>query len=649
MLKKWKTIITVTIILINTDLSFAQQLNGLSYNHAITKAISEGDKSYQKQIIAPITFGSGFFEDFSSYHYKMFPKNDHWIDRYAFINSTFADSMISLGVATLDAFDEKGYPYYSFDSASVISADVLTSQPFIFSETPKNRVYFSFFYQAGGKGDSPEGIINDIPDVEGKDSLLLEFYSVNDTNWNRVFYTLDNTDNHVFKQVVVPVDTSYLHNGFQFRFRNYVSMPTHYQEGEDFGKFTNADQWHVDYIQMREADSASMYVLNDITIAKPLMPTLIEYTSVPWTHFMLAQSSQGGMRREIPFSVWNFNPNNGAPVHFHRHFTVENMTIDDITSERDFENALAPFEFQTYLDNFSTGLNYVEEDSMAVIEITGYVQPDVEVIQPLMNDTVKRTEVYHDQYAYDDGTAEFGYGLNSDEEFARIAQRYNVYRRADDPDLLRGVLVYFCKSVDSATYDYSYSISIRKEDGDKPASQNLYTSDTLTPDYSANINQFTRIEIDPPLPLSEPFYVVINQISGYLNIGYDINEQHQQNIFVYTQQQWSTPYSIRPGSLMIRPSFGKYTMPTETPEPVQNTFTFTIYPNPVSDIINFKFAEDLQKTYKVQIFNIMGVQLINTEINELSLSVSILSPGVYFTVISTPDNRFRQTAKFIKE
>jgi hypothetical protein len=45
----------------------------------------------------------------------------------------------------------------------------------------------------------------------------------------------------------------------------------------------------------------------------------------------------------------------------------------------------------------------------------------------------------------------------------------------------------------------------------------------------------------------------------------------------------------------------------------------------------------------------MGVQLINTEINELSLSVSNLSPGVYFTVISTPDNRFRQTAKFIKE
>jgi hypothetical protein len=650
MLKKWKTIVTIILILTKITASFGQELNGLSYNHAITKAISEGDKGYLKSSLRPISFNTEFFEDFSSYYYSVFPRNDHFTDRYAFINSAYPDSMISMGVATLDAYNEKGYPYYSLASGKVVPSDSLTSQPFNFAALPSGKVYFSFFYEPGGKGDPPEGIINDIPDVLGEDSLILEFYSVQDTLWKRAYYTLDNSDTHKFKQVVVRVDSILLQDGFRFRFRNYTSMPSNYQEGQDLGMFSNADQWHIDYIQMRVADSASMYILRDITVAKALLPSLKEYTSVPWQHYTLAQSSTGGVRGNIPFLVRNFDPNYGNSVHFHRHFKVVNLTREETTSERDMENSQAPFESLEYQDNFSTGINYIEEDSLARIEITGYIEPDVEVIQPLVNDTVKRIEVYYDHYAYDDGTAEFGFGINGEsEEFARFAQHYRVFHRGDTPDSLHAILIYFSKSMDSATLNYTYSVSIRNDNGSIPSSENLFTSDTLSPDYSSRLNEFTRIEIDPPIPVSESFYVVINQIDGYLNIGYDINNDNLNKILVYTNQVWTNPYTMKPGSLMIRPSFGKYTLPTEIEEKPLNAEKFSIYPNPASDFLNFNFSENSPGVHEVQIFNIMGARLIHSTTDDRSIPVSSLNPGVYFVVITSPDSNFRQTAKFIKE
>jgi hypothetical protein len=226
MLKQWKTIITIAIILTNITSSFGQKLSGLPYNHAITNAISGGDKGYRKSTIDTINVDTEFFDDFSTYHYSVFPRNNHWVDRYAYINSTYADSMISLGVATLDAFNENGYPYYSIHSSKAVPSDTLTSQPFKFLNTLKDTTYFSFFYQAGGKGDLPEGLINDIPGEEGKDSLLVDFFSVEENQWNKVFYTLDNTDTHLFKHVVLKVDSIYLEDGFKFRFRNYTSLPS---------------------------------------------------------------------------------------------------------------------------------------------------------------------------------------------------------------------------------------------------------------------------------------------------------------------------------------------------------------------------------------------------------------------------------------
>jgi len=648
MQKLLKKIITITILLTNLTLSFGQRLNGLSYNHAIINAIQSGNKSIDKAAIEPIDFDSIFFDDFSDYHYAVFPKKEHWADRYAYINSTYPDSMISLGVATLDAFDQYGYPYYTVENP-IAASDTLTSQPFNFKETPDKDVYFSFFYQAGGKGDLPEGIANDDPDIMAKDTLILEFFSVDSSRWDPAFSTLDNTDSCNFRQVILKVDNSYLKDGFKFRFRNYTSMTGNYQQGEDMGKFSNADQWHIDYIVMKEVNGPSdLETLRDITIVKPLLPSLTGYTTVPWSHLNTVQMALESI--EMPITIRNFDPNNGASFNVVRFFKTIDLTHNEYLLNRDFSNLFDPYRQITFRDTLISNIFYNDDDTIGRFERIGFIQPDIGIVQPYINDTVKRMEIYYDQYAYDDGSAEFGFGIGGDnEDNIRVAQRFRTYHKNSGPDsLLRGVLIYFGKSVDSSTIDYAYSISIRAADQNKPSAEVLYSSGEYTPDYSVKMNEFTRIEIDPPLPVPEDFFVVVNQISGYLNIGYDINNDNLDKIYVYSNQTWTQPYSLQKGSLMIRPSFGKYSLPTRLPLPASENSKLEVYPNPATDMLYFK-SDPQTKKYDIKVYNIMGVMLLNTETDLPSIEVSSLNPGIYLLVVTSSDNTGKKIAKFIKE
>ena len=313
MSKILKTIHIITIILISLPLLKGQEIKRLGYNHAILNARAEGKVPHQKSTITPIQYTDSFFEDFSDYRGSVFPKNNHFTDPYAYINSTWADSMISLGVATLDAYDQNGYPWYSLDSG-LVHSDTLSSQPFDFVGTPPDTLFFSFFYQAGGKGDLPEGIISEIPGENGEDALMVDFYNPSTEKWTQVFYTIDNTKPHQFNKVEIPLADSLRQDGFRFRFRNYTSLQSDVGNG-DPGMLENDDMWHIDYIRlMSEPSDADTHQLGDLTITRPLLPSLKEYTSVPWTHFSLAQSTIE--RRTVPLTVQDWGANNGNSLSF---------------------------------------------------------------------------------------------------------------------------------------------------------------------------------------------------------------------------------------------------------------------------------------------------------------------------------------------
>lgn len=653
-----KRTITIWIILLSFVEIQAQRITSLGYNHAIQNALEEKKPTITPKALeeAVIQFDTEFFEDFSNYHYEVFPRTDRWEDRYAFINSTYPDSMISLGVATLDALDANGLPWYE-DVNKPIASDTLTSGSFNFSSEINEPVYFSFFYQPGGKGDIPEGIdTTGGQRGNGKDSLLLDFFHPDSLEWYNVFYTLDNRTPHNFKQVILRVDEPYLKNGFQFRFRNYTSAELNNVQGQDLGKIANNDHWHIDYIWMKTAsDSTELSRINDITVVKPLLPTLISYTAVPWHHFFSAQVL--AERTTIPFSFIARYPGRSSTdiIQSRRFYRTYNLKNNERLRDINYNNELNPNIWYDFADNFTSGFEYNPTDDIGQFEVEAFLKVESED-QRVGNDTVRRKETYYDHYAYDDGSAEYSFGLSGEtQNMNRIAQRFRVYRRSDNPDSLRAILIYFAKAIDSSSADALFRLSIRKNDGPIPAKDELYSSedDLNFPDYSRGLNGFTRIEIDPPVSIADTFFVVIEQINGYVGIGYDINHNSSENIFTYTltnaNYSWTNNSTLRKGSLMIRPSFSEHDIITPAEEIRTETSEGRVYPNPATTELNFTAFIPDNSIYQIKIFNTMGALVMNKRTEQTYIDISSLNKGMYILILSDTSGRNQKTIKFIKE
>jgi hypothetical protein len=277
-MKILKTILILTIIISNVFSVAAQELRSLDYNPSILKA-SEGSKTIKSRLknadqVIPDSI-EYFFEDFSDYNNSIYPSLTNWTDQSAYINSTYADSMISIGVATLDAYDKYGFPYEN-DFGPSMPSDTLTSISINLSGPISKSVFLSFFYEAGGKGDMPET----------DDSLLLDFYNAKNSVWYNRWGIPGGTQQHTFTQVILQVADSFFVNGFRFRFRNLSSIFSNVAN-----KQSNADQWNLDYIQLKQADiSDSMKNLNDVAISKLLLPYHTDYTTLPWRHYSLQRS-----------------------------------------------------------------------------------------------------------------------------------------------------------------------------------------------------------------------------------------------------------------------------------------------------------------------------------------------------------------------
>ena len=675
-MKMLRKILILKIILISILPSYGQVIRNLGFNHAVVKARKESKVFFEKSIASDtIFFEDEFFEDFSSYHYEVFPRPDVWTDQSAFINSTYADTMISLGVATLDAYNKEGYPYYN--SVSKLSGgDTLSSQFFSFNGSSADALLFSFFYQCGGKVSEPDDIdslfvdflvpynliktdtfkidsiiYEPIVDTVEVDSIVIDTIYI-DSVWTQVHSIGGGEQMHRFKQVILPIDSFYMNNGFRFRFRNTVSLSMDNIMGQDLGKFSNADQWHIDYIQIKpytESDSIELTKINDMCMIEPLRPSLTEYTTVPYHHYGYAREIK---RKTIPISYKTTFPDNTNVISLVRHYHSYDLLEDKTLNYLFYDENISPNSFFNDDEYFDPLFSYVEDDTIGIIELTAVIEAQA-IDQKLVNDTAKRKEVYHDHYAYDDGTAELGLGIAGEQQsLNKIAVRFKIYKPSNDPDTLRAILIYFNKSIDDYTSTSEFRISIRKNDSENPeipASDTLYTSKGYFPDYNTKLNEFTRIELDRPIPLTDTFFVVIEQLDSYLNIGYDINNNTLNKIYFYTGYSWEQSTSLPTGSLMIRPSFGKF---TSNPNPVKNIEkpdNLSLFPNPTSDLLYFELGDNQPIHCNVRVYNIMGVMLMNFISENNAINVSSLEKGIYIIQITSTDNKESVTSKFIKE
>jgi hypothetical protein len=259
-------------------------------------------------------------------------------------------------------------------------------------------------------------------------------------------------------------------------------------------------------------------------------------------------------------------------------------------------------------------------------------------------------EVYYNDYAYDDGSAEFGFGISGENQGSiQIANRFRILSL--EPDTLKAVKIYFNKTLNNSTADIAFKICVWKNDGEKPGELIYESSNTYSPD-TTKVFGFTRFNLETPVLVSDTIFVGTEQsVTRFINIGYDVNFNSLKNIYVKTSlADWYNPYSLDPaGSLMIRPSFSNYDYPPTAMKDIKIVSAVNVYPNPARDFIYIDNPNEAgSEMMNYTVVNTIGVTLINTFTNSGAINISELNKGLYFLIVTSPDRKYRSTVKFLK-
>jgi hypothetical protein len=346
----------------------------------------------QKQ--ASDTLQLPFIDDFS--YRSFYPYTSLWTNRQVYVNNDYPISKISYGVATFDGIDSIGKPYRVGNTGPTAGgADTLTSKPINISTLGVgDSVYFSFSYEPMGLGDYPD---------KG-DSLMLEF-SLDDTTWVKV-WAVDGFDvrpvDPQFTQIFVLLDDLfYFRNDFRFRFRNRATITG------------NNDHWHLDYVFMDANRSLTDTVLRDITVLEEPTNFLKNFTMMPWNQFSGYEASETQTDVTLCYRN-NFAASSSIDFRYQAFSQINGGALSQLFASPQYNfNALPQadscftFGAADYLTPLQS-IPAVDNDSVKVTLKT-FVTNIGDISRN--NDTVYNEVEFYNLLAYDDGTAEKGYGL----------------------------------------------------------------------------------------------------------------------------------------------------------------------------------------------------------------------------------------------
>jgi hypothetical protein len=585
--------------------------------------IPEIQKEYKGSMELP------FFDDFS--RGLRFPSSDIWRGRDVFVNTTYAINSKTLGVATFDAINSKGQIHYNA-SVTPFSADTLTSLSINLNYPADTTVYFSFYFQPQGYGNQP--------DI--KDSLLLEFYDMGNDTWvgawaawvdfsakklyqnnkllNKSLIKQSDTLNRTFFLVHFPIlDDRFLNDGFKFRFRNFASISPN---SDIPGLRSNSDHWHIDMVYLNRNRAYNDTIVNDVSYSKPLRSILKNYESMPWTHFTSAARSA---ELTDPLGITIQYQNLGPMVwNVGRRFTLHNHSNGSITQITGGAENINPFQKISFTRNYIYDFVSAWADS-AKFTYSSYLITDInpETEHLRWNDTIRFEQSFKNYYAYDDGSAESGYGVYGEgSQNGRVALRFNSYKA----DKLAGVYMYFNRTFEDANEKY-FKIAVWNEINGKPGSI-IYEQTGVRPIFTDSLNRFTLYKLNEEVQLpAGNFYIGwIQTTTDMLNVGFDLNRVNNTKLFYNLSGTWLN--SSFKGSLMIRPVFGELTEnPTSNPViPRENSFK--IYPNPASDMFMVELESSITDCY-IRVFNMVGQQVVLQRFDNQPINISRLPSGTY--------------------
>ncbi|HVN57083.1 MAG TPA: T9SS type A sorting domain-containing protein [Bacteroidales bacterium] len=581
---------------------FCQEvITGLYSNPQVKKA---WEKRYtRKAFLLADTIELPFFDDFAQQ--GLLPDSTRWQDAYVMINNTYTANQRTQGVATFDVLDNTG-SLYPDASPSVFEADHLTSQPINLKYNPSDSIYLSFLYEPGGLADMPEL----------SDSLIVQFYSPSDLAWTSVWKAPFTTTDTFRSAIIRITDPRFLEKGFMFRFINYASLSSY---GTDQAMMGNCDQWNVDYILLGKNRNYADTIMHDVAMTKPVRSVLNTYESMPWkqfTRFFLSEMGSG-----IAINYFN---NNTITRNVTRNFEIYDMydktVVYSVSGGAANIAPLSPVMFSgPLIYTFST----TNPDS-GLFRIKSYLTTDV--FDSKANDTITYFQRFSDYYAYDDGTAEAGYGINGlGSRNAMVAYRYSVYAA----DSLRGIMICFNQSYQNSNYT-NFNLMVWDDNNGTPGNE-IGGEQNLTVSQGPGLNGFNTYYLTSPVKVTGTYYVGWQQTTEtFLNAGFDLNTPNNGRQFYFLNGNWNSSQAA--GSVMIRPVFGPRRTTTGISDISYPSGKIKLWPNPAADRITLQFGEDGIVTDPVIVIrDLQGRELIRKQYTG-QMDISSLSPGIYIVI-----------------
>jgi len=561
-------------------------------------------------------FGIPFVDDFSTS--EIYPDQTVWQNKNVYINNNFPVRPPSFNVATFDGLDQNGNAY----GVGRGYCDTLATWPINLSGLTKaDSVYLSFFIEPTGNGSRPYATDSFIVQMRNVDYDPAAFINV----WSDVAANYPDT---LFTQIMIRVDSTFLHDDFQIRFMNRGSLTG------------NLDHWHLDYVRLDRGRSLSDIYYNDWAVSEVPNSLLKTYTSMPWKHFIVSPKK---FETDTQYFRIKNNGTGTSLIPFQRLvFNEQPLRLD---SFRNFLPGFLPAGSDTLVAVRDSAVKLIPFDpTRDSIIFTATYSHQISTDYIPSNNKLSVQTIFSNYYAYDDGSAEAGYAIANTP--GSVALGYHMPNK----DTLFGIAVFFNQSSINVA-GLPFNLMVWSAVGTPPAQ----TGETVLtrilfqngPVYQNKINGFYYFKFDQPIPVDTLFYIGWEQTQTFeLNVGldqnYKINGQPALNPDMYYKTTdvpiWQ-PTELT-GALMMRPIIAKWiNMPVGVNEirTVNEKFDVLVYPNPARNSIYFDTKQS--EILNVELYDMTGRLIVNSTVNQ-ELNLPPLNQGIYILRIKDKKQNF---------
>lgn len=428
---------------------------------------------------------------------------------------------------------------------------------------------------------------------------------------------------------MIPVDTSFHNNEFQFRFTNWATLSG------------NVDHWHVDYVYLNDNRNHADTMLHDVSFITNHYNMLKDFTAMPWQHYLtdtighldtamsVTYRNNDTTNYQVEFKYEVIDNNGNGPV-------LELYPTGTASQNVSPYNSLVwpLYIYKSPINDFTFPSDFSAQNKVFQIKnyfgLFGSPQDD-----RVSNDTILSYQTFASYYAYDDGSAEQGYGVHG--IGSKLAHEFSIKKS----DTLTALQIYFNpiqNDLSAQTFRLKVWSSLSPENEIYSQAATAFTS----PIYS-HTNQFLNYNLDIPLILNAgTYYFGWEKISAdFLNVGWDVNTNNKTKVHFNSSGIWET--SSFDGSLMLRPVFGTTEDPTVNIDEENLNDDFVVYPNPTTNTIYFKNNNSNNSSYHIQLIDVYGKVITETEASiSNKIDVSNISNGIY--IVRFTNNNTNKTA-----